>query len=159
MSESDPASNPSSSPAAGAAPPRWAIKAMTRTHVMLHKLSGGRLFNRLGKDDVCFVTMTGAKSGRVLTIPLMYVPYQEGVLLVASLGGAPKNPVWFGNLVKHPDIEVSHRGRRMRLRARVAAAEEKPDLWPICDRSYAPYADYRARTDRDIPIFVCEPRS
>ena len=46
----------------------------------------------------------------------MYVPYQQGVLLVASLGGAPKNPVWFGNLVKHPDIEVDHRGTRMRLR-------------------------------------------
>ena len=142
---------------AGAPPPRWAVKAMTRTHVFLHRLSGGRLFNKLGGDDVCFVTMTGAKSGRRLTIPLMYVPYQDGVLLVASLGGAPKNPVWYGNLVKHPEIEVSHRGRRMKLRARLARPEEKPALWPICDRHYAPYAEYRKRTTREIPIFVCEP--
>jgi len=160
MTESKPESSTASGAKdSGAAPPRWAVKAMTRTHVALHKLSGGRLFNKLGKDDVCFITMTGAKSGRTLTIPLMYVPYQEGVLLVASLGGAPKNPVWFGNLVKHPDIEVSHRGRKMQLRARIAASEEKAELWPICDRHYAPYADYRARTDRDIPIFVCEPRT
>jgi deazaflavin-dependent oxidoreductase (nitroreductase family) len=144
---------------AGAPPPRWAVKAMTRTHVFLHRLSGGRLFNKLGGDDVCFVTMTGAKSGRRLTIPLMYVPYQQGVLLVASLGGAPKNPVWYGNLVKHPEIEVSHRGRRMKLRARLATPDEKPALWPICDRHYAPYAEYRKRTSRDIPIFVCEPVS
>jgi deazaflavin-dependent oxidoreductase (nitroreductase family) len=142
---------------AGQAPPRWLIKAMTRTHVFLNRLSGGRLFNQLMGDDVCFVTMKGAKSGRMLTLPLMYVPYRDGVLLVASLGGAPKNPVWYYNLVKHPVIEVRHRGRRMKLRARVAGPEEKPALWPICDQHYAPYADYRKRTTRDIPIFVCEP--
>ncbi len=101
--------------------------------------------------------MTGAKSGRRRTIPLMYVPYQGGVLLVASQAGAPKNPVWYGNLVKHPDIRVNHRGQDMQLRARLATAEEKPRLWPICDQHYAPYADYRKRTTRDIPIFVCEP--
>jgi deazaflavin-dependent oxidoreductase (nitroreductase family) len=142
----------------GKPPPRWVLKTATRMHVLLHRLTGGRLFNQLGGDEVCFVTMTGAKSGRQLTIPLMYVPYQEGVLLVASQGGAPKNPVWYGNLVKHPEIEVSHRSRRMPLRARLAAPEEKPALWPICDRHYAPYAQYRQRTTRDIPIFVCEPR-
>jgi len=146
-----------SAPSSGSPPPRWLIKAMTRTHVFLHRLSGGRLFNKLGGDDVCFVTMKGAKSGRTLTIPLMYVPHREGVLLVASQGGAPKNPVWYGNLVKHPEIEVVHRGRRMHLRARLAKPDEKPALWPICDRHYAPYADYRKRTTRDIPIFVCEP--
>jgi deazaflavin-dependent oxidoreductase (nitroreductase family) len=130
---------------------------MTRAHVLLHRLTGGRAFNKLGKDEVCFVTMTGAKSGRTITIPLMYVPYDSGVLLVASQGGAPKNPVWYGNLVKHPDIRVTHRGREMKLRARLALSEEKPQLWPLCDEHYAPYAEYRARTDRDIPIFVCAP--
>ena len=101
--------------------------------------------------------MKGARSGRRLTIPLMYVPHGGGVLLVGSQGGAPKDPVWTRNLIRVPEIEVSHRGRRMALRARLAAAEEKPELWPVCDRHYAPYADYRRRTTRDIPIFVCEP--
>lgn len=142
---------------AGAPPPRWVLKTMTRMHVFLHRLTGGRAFNTLAGDEVCFVTMTGAKSGRTITIPLMYVPYQEGLLLVASQGGAPKNPVWYRNLVKHPDISVNYRGRRMDLRARLATAEEKPALWPLCDEHYAPYADYRRRTTRDIPIFVCEP--
>ena len=143
----------------GKAPPRALIKAMTRTHLFLHRLSGGRLFNKLGGDDVCFVEMIGAKSGRELTVPLMYVPHEDGVLLVASQGGADRNPVWYGNLVKHPDIHVTHRGVRKQLRARLATPEEKPALWPICDRHYAPYADYRERTTRDIPIFVCEPAS
>ena len=148
-------STDASSQDTGKAPPRWILKAMTRTHVFLHKLTGG--FNKFGGDEVCFITMTGAKSGRTITIPLMYVPYEQGVLLVASQGGAPKNPVWYHNLVKHPDIEVDVRGKKMKLRARLASAEEKPALWPICDEHYAPYADYRARTSRDIPIFVCEP--
>jgi len=151
------ASDTPASTGSGKPPPRWAIKAMTRTHVFLHRLTGGRMFNKLAGDEVCFVTMTGAKSGRTLTIPLMYVPNGEGVLLVASQGGAPKNPVWYGNLVKHPDIEVNHRGQRMKLQARLATPDEKPELWPICDRHYAPYAEYRTRTNRDIPIFVCEP--
>ena len=142
---------------AGSVAPRWVVKAFTRLHVLVNRASGGRLLNSVGGDDVCFLTMKGARSGRTSTIALMYVPYREGVLLVASLGGAPKHPFWYYNLVKHPEIEVRHRGRRMSLRARLASAEEKPALWPICDRHYAPYADYRKRTSREIPIFVCEP--
>ena len=139
-------------------PPKWVLKLISRTHIALNRLSGGRAFNTLGGDEVCFVTMTGAKSGRTIVTPLMYVPYNQGVLLVASQGGAPKNPVWYHNIAKNPEIEVRHRGKPMKLRARLATAEEKPALWPICDAHYAPYADYRARTTRDIPIFVCEPR-
>jgi len=139
-------------------PPRWVLKLVSRAHIALNRLTFGRMFNTLGGDEVCFVTMTGAKSGRRITMPLMYVPYGEGVLLVASQGGAPKNPVWYHNIAKNPDIEVRHRGRQMKLRARQATAEEKASLWPVCDAAYAPFVDYRARTDRDIPIFVCEPR-
>jgi deazaflavin-dependent oxidoreductase (nitroreductase family) len=138
-------------------PPKWVMKTMSRSHVFLNRITAGKMFNTLAGDEVCFVTMTGAKSGRVMTMPLMYVPYDDGILLVASLGGAPKNPVWYYNIAKNPDITVLHRGKQMTLRARLATADEKTILWPLCDNSYAPYADYRARTDRDIPIFVCEP--
>jgi deazaflavin-dependent oxidoreductase (nitroreductase family) len=138
-------------------PPKWILKTMSRTHIFLNRITLGKMFNTLSGDDVCFVTMTGAKSGRTITMPLMYVPYNDGVLLVASLGGSPKNPVWYYNIAKNRDITVRHRGKEMALRARLATADEKPDMWPICDSHYAPYADYRARTDRDIPIFVCEP--
>lgn len=152
-------SESSETQSSGALPPRWALKLITKTHVALHRLTGGRYFNTLNGDEVCFVTMTGAKSGKQITIPLMYVPYQDGVVIVASQGGAPKNPVWYSNLVKHPDIEVNHRGKRMKLRARQASDAEREQIWPVCDSHYAPFAEYRARTDRKIPIFVCEPRS
>lgn len=141
----------------GKAAPRRALRTLTKIHVFLHGLSGGRLFNSMGGDEVCFVTMTGAKSGNPVTIPLLYLPYQNGVLLVASQTGRPTNPIWYKNLVKHPEIEVRHRSDTLKLRAREAGAEEKASLWPLLDEMYPDFALYRARTERDIPIFVCEP--
>lgn len=142
----------------GRTPPLWLVRGFTRLHVWIHRLSGGRLGNEVGGDAVCFVTMTGAKSGRKRTIPLMYVPHGDAVLLVASQGGAPRHPAWYHNLKAHPDIEIEQGGHRRRMRARLASPGEKAELWPVCDAHYAPYADYRRRTDREIPIFVCEPR-
>jgi len=142
----------------GSPPPRWLVKGFTRLHVLIHRLSGGRLMNEVGGDKVCFVTMTGAKSGKKRTLPLMYVPHGEDVLLVASQGGAPRDPVWAHNLRAHPEVEIVQDGQRRQMRAREARPEEKPALWPVCDQHYAPYAEYRTRTPRDIPIFICEPR-
>lgn len=137
--------------------PRRALKFLAKSHVFLHRLTGGRLFNTMEGNEVCFVTMTGAKSGRQITIPLLYLPYRNGVLLIASQTGRDKNPVWYNNIVKHPDIEVRHRRDKLKVRAREASSEEKAHLWPLCDEMYADFALYRARTKRDIPILICEP--
>ncbi|HTK96667.1 MAG TPA: nitroreductase/quinone reductase family protein, partial [Pseudomonadales bacterium] len=77
---------------------------------------------------------------------------------VASLGGAPKNPVWYYNLVAHPDIEVQVKENTLRLRARLASSEEKAQVWPRCVAAYPSYETYQKRTTRDIPVFICEPR-
>ena len=141
----------------GKPPPRWVLKTMTRIHVFLHRLSGGHMLNKLGGDDVCFVTMTGAKSGRTLTIPLMYVPYNDGVLLVASQGGAPKNPVWYYNIAADPNIEVTVGGQARKMLARQVSDEEKAALWPHLVSLYPDFDEYQARTDRNIPVFECSP--
>ena len=88
----------------------------------------------------------------------MYVPYEQGVLLVASLGGAPNHPTWYYNLVANPDIAVQVKAESLKLRARQASPEEKAKLWPVCCEHYPDYAQYQSRTERDIPVFVCEPR-
>jgi deazaflavin-dependent oxidoreductase (nitroreductase family) len=115
----------------------------------------GRFMGR----PVCLVTMKGAKSGKARTLPLMCLPHQEGLILVASQAGAPRSPVWYNNLVAHPDIEVQYRSEKMKLRARQVDDEEKARLWPICVEHYPPFEDYQKRTDRNIPVFVCEPRA
>ena len=141
----------------GKAPPRWLLKALTYFHVSMHRINGG--LNTLAGKEMCFVTMTGARSNRTRVIPLLYIPYGKSVLLVASAGGSPHHPAWYHNLVKYPNIEIEHQGKRRKFRARLAEGAEKDKLWLICYRRYAPYAKYRKRTTRDIPLFVCEPNT
>ena len=138
----------------GRAPPRWLLKVLTHLHVFLHRLTGG--LNNLAGKEMCFVTTTGARSGRMRVISLLHIPHKERVLLVASAGGSPHHPAWYYNLAKHPNIEIEYNGKRRKFRADLAHAGEKSILWPICYHYYPPYAKYRKRTTRDIPIFICE---
>ena len=140
----------------GKPPPRWLLKTFTRINVLVYKLSGGRLMNKLAGMPIVLVTMKGAKTGRTITIPLMYVPHEKGIVLVASQGGAPKNPAWYHNLVKNPKIEITREGRTQKLNARRVDEEEKATLWPTCIECYPPYEQYQKRTERRIPVFLCE---
>ena len=136
---------------------RTLIKKFGKLNVWVYQKTNGRLFNKLAGSEICILTMTGAKSGVTRTTPLMYVPYKEGVILVASLGGAPKNPVWFNNVVANPKIEIQYKDKNMSLVARQVYGEERDNLWPICVKYYNPYESYQRRTGREIPLFVCEP--
>ncbi len=89
--------------------------------------------------------------------PMMHVPYKDGVLLVASRGGASENPAWYYNLRASPTIEVHFKGARLNLKARQASPEEKAELWPFCVEAYPSYGDYQTWTTLDIPVFVCLP--
>lgn len=134
-------------------------KAATDLNVWIYRLSGGRFANRLNGCPICLVTMTGAKSGKRKTIALMYTPHGEDVLLLASLGGAPKNPVWYYNFKAHPAIEIQIGSRRRKMIAREASEAERPRLWPVAVASFPPFGDYQKKTTRPIPIFVCSDRS
>jgi deazaflavin-dependent oxidoreductase (nitroreductase family) len=134
------------------------LKPFSKLNSVIYKLTGGRVMGRLRGRPVMLVTMTGAKSGQPRTIPLMYVPYKEGVIVVASQGGSPRSPVWTHNLIAHPDIVVQYKSKKMDLRARRADEAEKALVWPTCVEHYPEYDDYQKRTDRSIPVFVCEPR-
>ncbi len=135
-----------------------AIKLFSQMNAAVYRMSGGKLMGSMASSPICVVRMQGARSNVWRDVPLMYVPNGDGVLLVASLGGAPKHPVWYYNLVAHPDIEVLVKERTLKLRARIASAAEKAALWPKCVAAYPAYADYQKKTTRDIPLFICEPR-
>ena len=143
--------------ARGRAPGRTFIRLFSALNVALYRMSAGRIMGKFGGRSICLVTMRGARSGRTITRPLMHVPYGDGVILVASLGGAPSNPVWYHNLVANPDIDVQVGADKRSLRARLASAEEKAEVWPRCVESYPDYQTYQDRTERDIPVFICEP--
>jgi len=134
------------------------LKLFAALNASVYRMTGGRIMGKMGASDICVVRMQGARSGRWRDVPLMYVPNGDGVILVASLGGAPKNPMWYYNLVAHPDIEVQVKENTLRLRARLASSEEKAQVWPRCVAAYPSYETYQKRTTRDIPVFICEPR-
>jgi len=136
---------------------RQFIRPFSRLNAFFYKLSGGRLMGKFQGRPVMLVTMKGARSGKPRTIPLMHVPYQDGVIVVGSQGGAPKSPVWVKNLQANPDVIVQVGGKKMNLRARQVDDAEKATLWPTCVQHYHEYDDYQARTDRNIPVFVCAP--
>lgn len=140
----------------GSPPNRTVLKLFTRLNVFLYNATSGKLGSRLMGRDICIITMTGARSGKERQIPLMYVPYKQGILLVASQGGADKHPTWFYNLMANPSIKVTVHGQQMNLTARQATPEEKQQVWPICVEHYPDYENYRHRTKRDIPVFICE---
>ncbi len=134
------------------------IKPYSKLNVFMYKLTGGRILGKLAGRPVMLVTMTGAKTGKKRTVPLMYVPYKEGVILVGSQGGAPKSPVWVKSVQQNPDITVQYKSKIMELRARQVDDAEKAEVWPVCVEHYHEYDDYQNRTERNIPVFVCEPR-
>ena len=99
--------------------------------------------------------MTGLARSTILTAPV-----SDGVrfVLVASKGGDDRDPDWYRNIVAQPNIDLTIGGRRTPMRARIATAEEKTELWPQVVAAYRSYGGYRRRTKRDIPIVICDPR-
>ncbi len=113
--------------------------------------------NRLRGYDVCVVKMKGAKSGKVRNIPLMYVPYEKGVVLVASMGGADIHPSWYWNLKAHPEVLVYLNKKKLNLVAKQVDDEKKSELWPLICSCYPDFDVYQKKTERNIPVFNCQP--
>ena len=104
------------------------------------------------------LTTVGRRSGEPRVAPLIYLEDGDSVVTVASKGGSARHPLWYRNLQANPDVEVQIGADRRKLRARTASAEEKDKLWSRLTIVYPDYDDYQARTDRDIPVVILEPR-
>jgi len=98
----------------------------------------------------------GRKSGRDYTHPLIYRDHGDAYLVVASKGGAPEPPEWFLNLEKDPAVTVQVKDDKFAAHARVATAEEKPEMWRLMTEVWPDYAEYQKKTDREIPVVVLE---
>ncbi len=107
---------------------------------------------------VVLLTMTGARSGAVRKVPLMRVEHEGRYAAIASQGGAPQNPLWYANLVADPDIEIQDGTQTTPVRARELSGEERYEWWLRAIEAFPPYADYQVKTQRQIPVFVLEPR-
>ncbi len=133
------------------------IRAMSTLHTAVYRVSGGRFGARfLDGQPLLLLFTRGRKTGKRRTHPLIFLEDGERLVIVASKGGYPKHPDWYGNLVANPDVEVQIGPRREARRARTALGDERSALWPRLVALYAPYADYQTITEREIPVVVLE---
>ena len=111
-----------------------------------------------GRPDTptLLLTTTGRKSGKQITMPLIYGVDGDRWVIVASKGGAPEHPAWFLNLQAKPQVELQVVGKKFSAVARVASGEERARLWKLMSDIYPPYPEYQTRTTREIPVVVLE---
>ena len=139
---------------------RRIIHIVARIQVWLYRYSGGRLLGTFNGGPVALFTMTGRRSGRQRTLPLVYARNGEQVIIAASQGGMSTHPIWYHNMMANPEVEVQEGAVRHTMRVHQANASEEDALWPFLDRVYPDFAEYRQRADmigRHIPLLVLEP--
>ncbi len=125
----------------------------------MYRVTNGKAGGRLAGGPVLLLTTTGRKSGRERTVPLLYLPDGENLVVVGSNGGTATHPAWWLNLRSNPEATVEVGGRKTRVRAEEAGPAEKERLWPSLVEMYGGYEGYRRRTDREIPVVILRPLS
>ena len=135
---------------------RLFLRALGALHIALYRLTGGKFGGRMGKAPVLLLSVTGRKSGKRRTIPLLYGRDGDNFVVIASVGGAPKHPAWYHNL-QGQEAEIQVGRERRRVRAREAEGEERDRLWAHMVSLYPAYDSYQKKTSRRIPVVVLEP--
>ncbi|HEX9498537.1 MAG TPA: nitroreductase/quinone reductase family protein [Mycobacterium sp.] len=139
-------------------PSDFTLKTMNAVHRGLLKISGGKAGWRVANMPVLELTTIGRESGQRRSV-MLTSPIQQGTTLVvaASRGGDDGHPAWFLNLRDNPRVEVAYQGKPARpMCARVANAEERSRLWPLVVAQHKSYADYQAKTEREIPLVLLD---
>ncbi len=130
-----------------------AVGLMSKANSWLFRISGGRLGNKFTHGAPVFLLVTkGRKSGQPRTAPLIYIRDGEDYLVVASKGGMSHHPAWYLNLEANPECEIEIGREKLAMTAMRVSDDEKKALWPKACEVYPDYADYQARTTRDIPV-------
>jgi len=132
---------------------KWA----TKLHASLFRATNGKVGGRLVGSPVLLLVTTGRKSGLQRTTPLLYLDDGDRRVIVASNGGAPKQPVWWLNLQANPVATVEIAARKIRVSASEARGEAKRRLWKRLVQMYPSYESYQGKTDREIPVVILEP--
>lgn len=123
----------------------------------LYERTNGAEGGTLDGMPVVILTSRGARTGKIRKTPLMRVEHEGAYAVVASMGGAPRHPVWYHNLKAHPQVQLQDGPTTWDMHAREVTGAEKQRWWARSVAAFPPYADYQTKTDREIPVFVLEP--
>ncbi|WP_063057218.1 nitroreductase family deazaflavin-dependent oxidoreductase [Nocardia salmonicida] len=128
-----------------------------REQAETYENSGGAEGTSLQGKPVILLTTKGAKSGKLRKTPLMRVEHDGEYAVVASLGGAPKNPVWYHNIKADPHVELRDGTTTKDYTAREVVGDERAQWWERAVAAWPDYEEYTKKTDRVIPVFVLTP--
>jgi len=134
-------------------PSPWKFAA---DQVALYEATGGTEGGTLQGKPVVILSTRGRHSGKVRKTPLMRVEHNGTYAVVASMGGAPKHPVWYLNLTASPAVTLQDGPNVYELVAREVYGDEKARWWALAVDAWPAYAEYQAKTDRQIPVVVLE---
>lgn len=134
------------------------LRLVGRLNVPLYRLSRGQIGGRVGRGPVLLLTTTGRKSGQPRTAPVLYLADEERYVVINTNAGNAKTPAWSLNLRADPDAEVEIGRKRIKVRARLAEGEERAGLWRRHMEQYSGWDYYESKLDREIGVFVLEPR-
>ncbi len=129
-----------------------------REQAETYENSGGVEGTSMQGKPVILLTTRGAKTGKLRKTPLMRVEHDGEYAVVASLGGAPKNPVWYYNIKADPHVELRDGTTTKDYDAREVFGEERAQWWERAAAVWPDYNEYTKKTDREIPVFVLTPR-
>jgi F420H(2)-dependent quinone reductase len=136
----------------------WALKTFGKLNIPLYRASHGRLFGQIAGVPVLLLTTVGRRSGQPRTAAMIYLADAERLIVIGSNAGHKTAPAWALNLETNPDAEVELGRKRKKVRARIAQAEERAELWQKMNVLYSGFDDYGERTTREIRVFVLDPR-
>ena len=144
----------------GKAPSRALIKPFVVLHNLIYRVSGGRFAGHFGKGPVLLLSVRRRKSGKLQTVPLIYIQTDRGYAVIASFAGSPTNPAWYQNLQAVGTAEIQLGARRMIVRAANVAfgSPTYNDIWERAVSVYPDYETYKARTARRIPVVELVPQ-
>ena len=134
--------------------PAFTIRSISRVHRMVYRLTGGRVLGTVLGVPVLLITTTGRRTGRPRTTPLSYVVDGGACVVTASFGGHPSHPAWYRNLRAEPVATIQVEGHRLRVEAETAHGADRERLWGKLVAMFSRYADYQARTAREIPVVI-----
>lgn len=131
----------------------------SREQVERYEGSGGTEGTTMRGMPVIVLTMLGARTGKIRKAPLMRVEHEGRYAAIASLGGAPKHPVWYHNVKANPHVELQDGPVKQDMIAREVSGDEKATWWELAVAAFPDYANYQRKTEREIPVFVLEPKA
>ncbi|GAB2565800.1 nitroreductase/quinone reductase family protein [Nocardia heshunensis] len=129
------------------------MNAFNESVIEEFRANGGKVGGPLeGRDNMVVITTTGAKSGRAVTNPLVYVPDTDRIVIIASNGGADKHPAWYHNLRANPELTVELGTETYTGKAEFLTGQESDDLYERMIEIMPVFTEYRAKTTRRIPV-------